>query len=393
MEFFDFHLRTRVVFGVGMFERLGEIARELGFKRSLLVADAGMVACGYVAEATTLLTAAGVSVFHFGEFGENPDTTMVEAGRQFAAPLKPDSIIALGGGSSMDCAKGIGFVLAGGGSMRDYWGHDKLSAKLDAEPMLPRMLPMICVPTTAGTGSDGQSYALISDAETHVKMACGDKQAAFKVALLDPRLTVTMPAELTAISGYDAISHAVESFVTKKRNAVSDLFAREAWRLLAANYETVLADPQNMEARGAMLLGAFYAGTAIENSMLGATHACANPLTKNFGATHGVAIGLMLPHIVRWNQEVAGARYKELAANAGLAGDAAHKANAVESLARCLEQLRAAGGLPNKLNSIGVSKNDLPRLAEEAAKQWTGSFNPRDWSKEGAMEVYENAYE
>lgn len=271
--------------------------------------------------------------------------------------------------------------------MRDYWGHDKLSDKPDAKPMLP----MLCIPTTAGTGSDGQSYALISDAETHVKMACGDKQAAFKVALLDPRLTVTMPAELTAISGYDALSHAVESFVTKKRNPASDLFAREAWRLLSANYETVLAVPQNPEARAAMLLGSFYAGTAIENSMLGAAHACANPLTKNFGATHGKAIGLMLPHVVRWNKDAVGARYKELAAIAGLASDAANETNAVESLARRLEQLRSAGGLPTNLKSIGVSKTDLPKLAEEAAKQWTGGFNPRDWNLEGAMEVYEKA--
>ncbi|MFN0107210.1 MAG: iron-containing alcohol dehydrogenase [Blastocatellia bacterium] len=387
MESFDFHLRTRVVFGLGAFERLGQIARELQFKRTLLVADAGMVACGYVDVATKLLNEAGVAVFHFGDFGENPDTEMVEAGRAFAELFQPDSIIALGGGSSMDCAKGIGFVLAGGGSMRDYWGHDKLSSKSDAKAMLP----MLCVPTTAGTGSDGQSYALISDAETHVKMACGDKQAAFKVALLDPRLTVTMPAELTAISGYDAISHAVESFVTKKRNPVSDLFAREAWRLLAANYELTLASPNNLEARGAMLLGAFYAGTAIENSMLGATHACANPLTKNFGVTHGKAIGLMLPHVVRWNKDIVGARYKELAEIAGLASDADDESNAVESLARRLEQLRAAGSLPINLNSIGVSKNDLPALAEEAAKQWTGSFNPRDWNFEGAMEVYEKS--
>lgn len=391
MTAFDFHLRTRVVFGLGVFEQLGQIAREFGFKRSLLVADDGMLNCGYVAEATKLLNASGITTFHFHDFGENPDSAMVEAGRAFAEPLKPDSIIALGGGSSMDCAKGIGFVLAGGGTMRDYWGHDKLSEKLKADPALPQMLPMLCVPTTAGTGSDGQSYALISDAETHVKMACGDKLAAFKVALLDPRLTVTMPAELTAISGYDALSHAVESFVTKKRNPVSELFAREAWRLLSANYEMVLAAPKNLEARGAMLLGSFYAGTAIENSMLGATHACANPLTKNFATTHGVAIGLMLPHVVRWNKEAVGARYKELAAIAGLASDAADEGNAVENLARRLEQLRAAGGLPGNLNSIGVTNNDLPRLAEEAAKQWTGSFNPRDWNFEGAMEVYEKA--
>lgn len=388
MESFDFHARTRVIFGPGSFDRLGQVARELDFHRTLLVADSGMIACGYVDEARKRLDLAEIEVFPFCDFGENPDTQMVEAGRAFAARHNVDSILALGGGSSLDCAKGIGFVLAGGGTMRDYWGHDKLSSKPDARPMLP----MIGIPTTAGTGSDAQSYALISDAETHVKMACGDRQAAFRVVLLDPQLTVTMPRSLTAITGYDALSHAVESFVTKKRNPVSDLFAREAWRLLEANYELVLADSANLEARGAMLLGSYYAGLAIENSMLGATHACANPLTKNYGTTHGVAIGLMLPHVVRWNKDVAGERYKELAVMAGLANDSADKSNAVESLARRLEQLRNAGGLPASLHAAGISEPDFPALAEEAAKQWTGGFNPRDWSFEGAMEVYENAY-
>src|SRR5215471_7306322 len=184
MEPFDFHSRTRLVFGTGAFERLGALARDLGFGRALLVADRGMVACGYVDEAAPLLNASGVEVFGFHDFDENPDTAMVEGGRAFAAALGVDSIIALGGGSSLDCAKGINFTLTNGGSMRDYWGHAKVSSKPGAKPMLP----MIGVPTTAGTGSDAQSYALISDADTRVKMACGDPQAAFKVALLDPRL-------------------------------------------------------------------------------------------------------------------------------------------------------------------------------------------------------------
>jgi alcohol dehydrogenase len=387
MDAFDFQSKTRVIFGTGALERLPEIARELKFSRTLLVADSGMVACGYVEQATKLLASARIAVFPFHDFGENPDTRMVETGRVVAALHEVDSILALGGGSSLDCAKGIGFVLAGGGTMHDYWGHGKLSTRHDAKPMLP----MIGIPTTAGTGSDAQSYTLISDAETHVKMACGDDQATFKAVLLNPQLTVTMPRSLTAITGYDAISHAVESFVTKKRNPISDLFAQEAWRLLEANYERVLADANDIEARGAMLLGSYYAGLAIENSMLGATHACANPLTKNYDTTHGIAISLMLPHVVRWNKDVAGGRYKELAMIAGLASGSADEANAVESLARRLEQLRNAGGLPNSLGAVGVTKSDLPRLSEEAAKQWTGGFNPRDWNFEGAMEVYEKA--
>lgn len=384
MEAFDFYPRTRLVFGLGAFERLGELARELQATRALLVADRGIVACGYVAEAAQLLKQAGLSVCTFHGFDENPDTEMVEAGRQVAAAHEVDVIIALGGGSSLDCAKGINFVLRGGGTMREYWGHHKFSAKLDAQPMLP----MIGIPTTAGTGSDAQSYALISDAETHTKMACGDPQAAFQIALLDPRLTITQPAPLTAIAGFDAISHAVEAYVTKKGNTLSMMHAREAWRLLEANYERVLLEPGNIEARGQMLLGAYLAGLAVELSMLGATHACANPLTKNYGTTHGMAIAALLPHVVRWNSQVVGERYAELVA---VAGCTVHGHEAGEVLAKRLEQLRQAGGLANNLRALGVVESDLPRLAGEAAGQWTGGFNPRDWSQTGAMEVYRKA--
>ncbi len=378
MESFDFHARTRVSFGLGAFERLGEIARELDFKRTLLVADDGMIACGYVEEASRLLKGAGVEPILFHQFVENPDTAMVETGRAFAAELRIDSIIALGGGSSMDCAKGINFVLTNGGTMRDYWGQGKTTKP---------MLPMIGIPTTAGTGSDAQSYALITDAETHVKMACGDPRAAFRVAILDPRLSVTMPAALTATAGYDALSHAVESYVTKKRNPISQMFSREAWSLLEANYERVLDEPSNLGARGAMLLGSFYAGLAIENSMLGATHACANPLTKTYGTTHGVAISVMLPHVVRWNAPVVGPLYGELNRVAGLSNGS----DSGTTLAKRLARLAGVGKLPDSLSALNIPKSDLPMLAEEAAKQWTGSFNPRDWGFEGAMEVYHDA--
>jgi alcohol dehydrogenase len=374
MQFFDFYPCTRVIFGIGVFERLGEWAGELGFRRTLLVADPGMVGAGYVDAATKLLGQAGIEVFTFHEFGENPDSAMVEAGRAFASTLDIDSIIGLGGGSSLDCAKGINFVLTGGGTMRDYWGYGKASRS---------MLPMIGVPTTAGTGSEAQCYALISDAETHVKMACGDAKAAFRIAILDPRLTVTQPASLTATAGYDAISHAVESYVTTKRNPLSGMYAREAWRLLEANYERVLAEPRDIEARGAMQLGAYYAGVAIENSMLGATHACANPLTKNYGTLHGVAIAVILPHVVRWNAVNVADDYRRLMRLSSRNGR-----DSGEDLARRLEELRRAGGLPESLSAIDVREEDLPMLAEEAAKQWTGSFNPRGWNIEGALEVY-----
>ena len=308
MRPFDFHLRTRVLFGEGSFQRLGEVSRELGITTALIVSDRGIVATGLVAQAAKSLTSAGIGSSVFHDFDANPDSAMVEAGRAVAAGAGVDGIIALGGGSSLDCAKGINFVLTNGGTMRDYQGHDKASRP---------MLPMVGVPTTAGTGSDAQSYAIISDPVTHEKMACGAAGAAFRVAILDPVLTVSQPRALTATAGYDALSHAVESIVTAKRTTVSDLFAADAFRLLEAHYERVLAKADDLDARAAMLLGSHEAGMAIEQSMLGATHACANPLTARYGTTHGVAISVMLPHVVRWNGQEVGERYAQLLRIAG----------------------------------------------------------------------------
>ena len=380
MEAFDFQSRTRVLFGMGALERLGGLARELNFRRALLVADRGLVAAGYVDRVTGMLMSAGLEVFAFHDFDVNPDALMIEAGRSFAAPLRVDSIIGLGGGSSLDCAKGINFLLTNGGRMQDYRGYGKA---------LKPLLPMIGIPTTAGTGSEAQSYALITDAETHVKMACGDPQAAFRVAILDPLLTVSQPRSVTAAAGFDAIAHAVETYVTTRRNPLSELFSREAWTLLEGNYERVLAKPDDARARGAMQLGAYYAGVAIENSMLGATHACANPLTAHYNMAHGVALALLLPTVVRWNEEVAGDRYEELLHLSHGDGDSR---NEPASLARRLEHLAQAGEFPTKLSTAGVLQSDFAMLAEEAAGQWTGRFNPRAFDARGALEVYECAY-
>jgi alcohol dehydrogenase len=380
MQAFDFQSHTRVVFGEGSISRLGELARDLGFKRTLLVADLGLLRSGHVDEAVKPLASAGIAVFTFHDFDVNPTSAMVESGRDFGRSCEIDSLIGLGGGSSMDCAKGINFLLTNGGSMRDYWGYGKAP-----QPMLP----MIGIPTTAGTGSEAQCYALISDSDTHVKMACGDPKASFRVALLDPLLTASQPEEVTATTGYDAIAHSVETYVTTARTPISETFSREAWRLLEANYERVLQSPRDIEARGSMQLGAYYAGVAIESSMLGATHACANPLTARYDTLHGVAIALLLPHVVRWNVAVSGTRYDELMTMIGKYRQGAHPGS---SLIERLSELAKAGGLPQSLGSAGIPKNDLPVLAAEAATQWTGQYNPRPFDEAGALEVYECAY-
>ena len=380
MNAFDFQSHTRVVFVNGAIEGLGNAARDLGMRRTLLVSDRGLVACGHVELAAKFLTAAGIEVIHFHEFDVNPDTRMIEAGSAFAAPFEVDSIIGLGGGSSMDCAKGINFLLTNGGRMQDYVGFGKASKP---------MLPMIGVPTTAGTGSEVQSYALISDAETHVKLACGDPKAAFRLAILDPALTISQPYHVTATAGFDAIAHAVETYVCTRRNPISELYSREAWRLLESNYERVLDHPDDIEARGAMQLGAYYAGVAIENSMLGAAHACANPLTRNYGLEHGVALALMLPAVVRWNAPVVADRYAELLT---ISNRKSSNGDPSKTLADRLEDLIKTGSLPEKLSRDVVPLADLPLLATDASEQWTASYNPRHVDVAGALEIYKAAY-
>jgi alcohol dehydrogenase len=377
---FDFHTPTRVMFGPGTLLRLGELARELGATRTLLVTDPGLEAAGHPQRAQQSLKDAGLDVFVFDDVEENPTSRHVELGVELARPLGIHLIVSVGGGSAMDCAKGINFLLTNGGTMSDYRGFGKAKKP---------MLPAIGVPTTSGTGSEAQSYALIADEQTHLKMACGDRKAAFAVAILDPEVTLTQPAKVTALTGIDALSHAVESYVTTKRNPVSQMFAREAWKLLEINLEKVLHNPSDLEARGAMQMGAFLAGTAIENSMLGVCHACANPLTAHYGLTHGLAIGIMLPHVVRFNARAVPNLYGELVEEAGLQNG--HIAAAAETLAQRLTNLMQFADLPITLGKCGVSPGILPLLAEEAAQQWTARFNPRSATDKEILELYQAA--
>ncbi len=328
------------------------------------------------------LAKAGIEAHLFDGVEENPTTDDVEAGAALAKRYEPELIVGLGGGSSMDCAKGINFLYTNGGRMQDYWGVGKATRE---------MLPMIAVPTTAGTGSETQSFALISDSKTHVKMACGDKKAAFRIAVLDPALTVSQPARVTALTGIDAIAHALETYVTKVRNPVSLAFSREAWLLLGENFERVLDDPTNLDARSGMQLGACFAGLAIENSMLGATHALANPLTTTYSIVHGQAIGLMLPHVIRFNGAEYGNWYRDLLEGTGGANGFPDPASGVEGLAHFVAGLVRAAGLPTRLSECGVEAQKLPQLAAEAAKQWTGSFNPRRVGEAELLALYESA--
>lgn len=370
---FDSDLAQRVIFGENSIEKLAESTIALGGSRVLIVTDPGIQEAGILKRAYSALNSEKIPCYVFTDVDPNPTTKHVETAVQFAKANAPiDLIIGLGGGSAMDCAKGTNILLTNGGKMEHYWGINKAT-----QPMLPS----IGIPTTTGTGSEAQSFALIAQEDTHIKMACGDKKAQFKTVILDPTVTETLPKSVAAITGIDAIAHAIESFVSTRRNPMSQMFSLHTWQLLDANFELAL-DAKNSEARGKMLLGAYLAGVAIENSMLGAAHACANPLTARFGITHGIAVALMLPHVIRFNKTIADESYRQLYSDGNLADR--------------IEILMQKGNLPNSLQDCSVQCNirstDIATLAKEAAAQWTAQFNPRTLAIHDFVRLYEQIF-
>jgi len=383
---FDHQPRTRIVFGANTADRVGELARGLGAQRVLVVTDSGIVTAGHASRVERSLQAAGLGVVIYDRVRENPTTKDVDQCLAVAKQAGIDCFVGLGGGSSMDTAKGCNFILTNGGQMKDYWGVGKA-----AKPMLP----LIAIPTTAGTGSECQSAALIADEQTHQKMACLDPKVAARIAILDPALTVSQPPRVTACTGIDAIAHAVETAVTKKRNPLSLTYSHEAFKLTVTSLERALSHPLDLEARGRMLLGAAFAGTAIENSMLGAAHSAANPLTAHFNVIHGQAVGMMLPHVVRFNSADPAAlrAYAELASAPEIACVSEGLEAARDALVARLELLLNKAGMPRSLADCGVSRSTIPKLAQEAAQQWTASFNPRRIGAEDFARLYEAAFE
>lgn len=373
-----------IIFGNGTSNRVGKIAKKFG-QHALLVTDSGLSSVGHPQKIQKILEAANLKVTLFDESIENPTESSVQACVQVAEKSEVDLIIGLGGGSSMDTAKGCNFILSNGGKMSDFWGVDKATRP---------MYPLIAIPTTAGTGSECQSFALISNDISHKKMACGDKKALPRVTLLDPELTLSQPNSVTACTGVDALSHALESMVTSKRNKKSHHHAQLAFQLIQEFLPLVLKDPTDLYNRGQVLLGASHAGAAIERSMLGAAHSMANPLTANRGIVHGVAVGIVLPEVVKFNKKDLGTNsiYAELARVSGIASMDCHDEEASGLLIEKIYSILKLAKIPSFLNELGFAPSDIPSLALDASEQWTANFNPRPVSRDGFENIYSNLF-
>lgn len=364
----------KIIFGPGTLSELPAGVREVGGSAVFLVSDTGIARAGHLHTAQHLLETAGIPVIVYDQAKENPTEADAAACRDFARDKRFDCMVALGGGSSMDTAKACNFLLSNGGAMRDYQGYGKA-----AKPMLP----LIAVPTTAGTGSECQSYALVSRDDTHEKMACGDPKARARIAILDPDLTATQPNSVAVQTGLDALAHALESAVCTRRNPVSSLYSEGAFRNLSAAIGDVLAGRTSREERGHMQVGAALAGLAIENSMLGAVHATANPLTARHGVIHGHAVALMLPHVMRFNAvnpavSAIYARYSAILKEGGVTS-----LPLIEWVADVVAR--------SAIRGLNGAAHDLVALAEDAARQWTGQFNPRPLQQGDYIALYRSA--
>ena len=351
MTSFDFRPRTRILFGAGEFARLGEVAREQNATRCLLIAGQNLVDSGHAQEAVRSLKARRMDVFAFHDFTANPTVAMVEATRDYAAPQAVNLVVGLGDGAALDFAKLVNVLLSNGGSIRDYRGYGNVPKPL---------LPMIAVPTTAANGSEAQGNAAIADPDSRSKMICGDPKIFYRTAILDPKLTLGQPA---AINGYVAISNAVETLLSTRRTPISECFSREAWRLLDGSFARAVRVPEDVEARSAMLLGAHFAGSAVEYAALGPAHACAQPLVENYQLSPGAAVALVLAPALEWIEEGA-------------------------DLIPRLQELAAIAELPRSLRDTTVPEQALPRLADEAAAQWSGRFSSRHFDAAAALEIY-----
>lgn len=376
---FDFQPTCRVIFGRNSLVKINDYLQDEDYKNVLVVTDMGIVEAGLLDKLLKSVENANIDIHIFKECEPNPTTDHVSQGVRFASDKDIDLIIALGGGSAMDCAKGINFLLTNGGKMEDYWGINKAKKS---------MLPSIGIPTTAGTGSEAQSYALISQQSTHRKMACGDVKARFNLAILDPELVTSVPRQTAIVTGIDSISHAIESFVSTAANPVSKMFAREAWGLLESNFDKVLDGSADITTWGNMQLGAHFAGHAIENSMLGAAHAMANPMTARKNIDHGIAVGLVLPYVIEYNSENNISLYDGFFLKKK---DSSNGHPARDVLINRLDKYFELANIPKNLSHYGIEYSDIDSLASEAMENWTAQFNPRPLNKEDFLTLYKNA--
>lgn len=379
---FDVFTPARILFGPGSTYRLGEEVSVWGKKALLVTGRQSLRQTGNIERITQPLSAAGIEIVLFDEVPPEPTTSVVDAGRKRARGAGCTVVIGVGGGSVLDVAKAVAGLADADGETRDY-----LQGKENDRPGLP----FVAVPTTAGSGSEVTRNAVLVDPQTGAKTSIRNERWMARVAVVDPILTMSMPAALTAQTGLDAFTHAVETFTSRWSNAYTKSLSREAVRLIVRNIYTAYNTPGRREARENMLLGSMLAGMALNVARAGAVHALAHPIGARYGLGHGLTCAVLLPYVVEFNLAVAEDDYADLARTAGLAAATATEAEAAGRFVLYVKRLPARLGLPAKLGPLGLTREDIPEVVEAALKNSSLAANRRKATRQDLSNILERA--
>jgi alcohol dehydrogenase class IV len=386
-EFFQFHLPTKVIAGAGLASDFGTELAELHISRPLIVCDPVVRKIGLADKVIAGLEAAGITPG--GIYADVPPNSEMQHVRQVAALFQEtncDSLIALGGGSTIDTAKVANIMVSEADDIENFIGVELLTRPLK---------PLVVIPTTAGTGSEVTNVAVILDEAQNIKISFQDRHLLPKLAVLDPELTMTMPPQVTAATGMDALTHAMEAYMGPQASPFSDAMAYTTVQLVHQSLVTAVREPQDVEARMAMLVAACMGGIAFSHSMVGIVHAMSHTVGGLFHVAHGTANSILLPHGLRYNVPVVAAKLAQLAPALGVAPAADADATCERIIAavdQLKAQLHALCGLPQRLREVGLTEADLPAVAAGAMMDGTSFCNPREMDEETVLAALQAAY-
>lgn len=377
-----FYIPCVSLFGPGCSAEIGVRAKGLGVTKALIVTDEWLYKQGLAQTIADNLAAAGLSSHIFPGAVPNPTDTNVHNGVDEFNQHQCDFIISLGGGSSHDCAKGIGLVTAGGGHIRDYEGVDKSRVA---------MTPIIAVNTTAGTASEMTRFCIITNTETHIKMAIVDWRCTPVIAMNDPKLMIGKPAALTAATGMDALTHAVEAYVSTAATPITDACAEKAIKMIATWLRPAVANGENIEARDAMSYAQYLAGMAFNNASLGYVHAMAHQLGGFYNLPHGVCNAVLLPHVCEFNMIACPERYADIAELMGVDTTGLTVMEAAAAAVDAIRDLSQDVGIVSGLSVLGVKEEDFTVMAENAQKDACMLTNPRKANLQQVIQIFKTA--
>lgn len=371
-----------VVFGPGSLSEAGYAAARLGARRPFVVSDPGVVEAGWVGELLGLLQAAVLSPVLWTEVTPNPKDAEIRRAYERYVEAEADVIVAIGGGSCMDAAKGVAVLSGNGGDILDYAGIDQMAKPIP---------PMLMIPSTSGTGADVSQFCIVTDTQRRVKLTIMGRALVPDISITDPRLLTTMPDWLNAATGLDALTHGIESFVSLAHNPLADCHAMSSVALVCRHLRSTISDPQEISHRARMAQASLQAGLAFSNAILGATHAMSHQVGGLLDAPHGVVNGILLPHVIRYNARSVPDRFVALARAAGLAVDGVPGDVAAEMLAEHVRRLADDVGVPQGLRELGVTLEDLDTLSETTLDDACLSTNPRSAGRREIRDLFREA--